>query len=453
MEDHVIITVLNSIIAKAVLLQLYEGRRKYDRAIRFLESTSARCPAIPAASMKAGPALGNEFFSTEPMEPAARPLPLDHHLPSNASHAKHSSTSSTLIEAQASRHSGHRESFFFEPSRQPEAVDSTTTQNSCQHLDGLDLPTLFCTFCAEAGHMITFRGKYDLNVHERREHLDNTDLQWLCKAPVCSSLVFRSKNALTSHMAKHHPEKEHAWRPVQMRRLYGCGFTGCRHVSSTWSDRTGHVGRCGQKSTTWDSSQTVRNLLEHENYAQVWAEVRGLPGSNQHISSSEIEWDLEITRQLRPILENGDFSSEQHMRDFLQCLFKAGRRVSNPDTTPAGGDPPATAATFSFMHALARRNTSSIPNASMSLPGNDFMDLKLDPYLTPCTAAYQNNDLKIFDQVDALTSFDRFSSWDQQMLSDQIIALLQRSMTSRAPVNTLPLRNCSRPTNGRIPLT
>jgi hypothetical protein len=167
---------------------------------------------------------------------------------------------------------------------------------------------MFCTYCAEAKTLKTFKAKSDWKKHEMRMHETGED--WPCLVNGCNRIFDRQKD-----FVKHH-QRYHSGRPlpsltdigIQLlpRRVFGCGFDKCKEVSIGWDERCDHVAKHMKNGATfdqWKYSNVIRNLIRQEALHDTWKEMIACLNERLRESRSQISWCPDNTRILRQKLQ------------------------------------------------------------------------------------------------------------------------------------------------------
>ena len=167
---------------------------------------------------------------------------------------------------------------------------------------------MFCTYCAEAKTLKTFKAKSDWKKHEMRMHETGED--WPCLVNGCNRIFDRQKD-----FVKHH-QRYHSGRPlpsltdigIQLlpRRVFGCGFDKCKEVSIGWDERCDHVAKHMKNGSTfdqWKYSNVIRNLIRQEALHDTWKEMIACLNERLRESRSQISWCPDNTRILRQKLQ------------------------------------------------------------------------------------------------------------------------------------------------------
>lgn len=167
---------------------------------------------------------------------------------------------------------------------------------------------MFCTYCAEAKTLKTFKAKSDWKKHEMRMHETGED--WPCIVNGCNRIFDRQKDFL-----KHH-QRYHSGRPLPSltdigitllpRRVFGCGFDKCKEVSIGWDERCDHVAKHMKNGSTfeqWKYSNVIRNLIRQEALHDTWKEIIGCLDERLRESRSQISWCPDNTRIMRQKLQ------------------------------------------------------------------------------------------------------------------------------------------------------
>jgi hypothetical protein len=169
-------------------------------------------------------------------------------------------------------------------------------------------PYMFCTYCAEAKSLKTFKAKSDWKKHEMRMHETGED--WPCIVIGCNRIFDRQKD-----FVKHH-QRYHSGRPLPSltdigitllpRRVFGCGFDKCKEVSIGWDERCDHVAKHmknGASFDQWKYSNVIRNLIRQEALHDTWKELVACLDERLRETRSHISWCPDNTRILRQKLQ------------------------------------------------------------------------------------------------------------------------------------------------------
>jgi hypothetical protein len=167
---------------------------------------------------------------------------------------------------------------------------------------------MFCTYCAEAKSLKTFKAKSDWKKHEMRMHETGED--WPCIVIGCNRIFDRQKD-----FVKHH-QRYHSGRPLPSltdigitllpRRVFGCGFDKCKEVSIGWDERCDHVAKHmknGASFDQWKYSNVIRNLIRQEALHDTWKELVACLDERLRETRSHISWCPDNTRILRQKLQ------------------------------------------------------------------------------------------------------------------------------------------------------
>lgn len=199
---------------------------------------------------------------------------------------------------------------------------------------------MFCTYCAEAKTLKTFKAKSDWKKHEMRMHETGED--WPCLVNGCNRIFDRQKD-----FVKHH-QRYHSGRPlpsltdigIQLlpRRVFGCGFDKCKEVSIGWDERCDHVAKHMKNGSTfdqWKYSNVIRNLIRQEALHDTWKEMIACLNERLRESRSQISWCPDNTRILRQKLQCCDLRPSRE-----EVLITALSLRSDISLDPSQQQPP-----------------------------------------------------------------------------------------------------------------
>ncbi|KAF2443174.1 hypothetical protein P171DRAFT_456002 [Karstenula rhodostoma CBS 690.94] len=199
---------------------------------------------------------------------------------------------------------------------------------------------MFCTYCAEAKTLKTFKAKSDWKKHEMRMHETGED--WPCLVNGCNRIFDRQKD-----FVKHH-QRYHSGRPlpsltdigIQLlpRRVFGCGFDKCKEVSIGWDERCDHVAKHMKNGSTfdqWKYSNVIRNLIRQEALHDTWKEMIACLNERLRESRSQISWCPDNTRILRQKLQCCDLRPSRE-----EVLITALSLRSDISLNPSQQQPP-----------------------------------------------------------------------------------------------------------------
>lgn len=110
---------------------------------------------------------------------------------------------------------------------------------------------------------------------------------------------------------------------MQRKRLYACGFNGCRELNYDRDSHCDHVAIHMVKGhSEWSYNKTIRNLLKHTLLSEPWRLVCGKLSTLFEVTYTELQWDPTMTGSIRHQLEYFDFGDS--FLGFLLGLFLAG---------------------------------------------------------------------------------------------------------------------------------
>jgi len=190
----------------------------------------------------------------------------------------------------------------------------------------------FCTFCAELGLTVTFGRKHDWKVHEMEFHCGSNE--WPCCA--CSSVSDRfkdfEKNFKNVHPEMNRPAMADVGITLQPKRIFACGFSGCRALLPSLDARFQHVAhhmeKQGAKRNQWRYTIVIYNLLRQPGIKQEWKAF-----ICQHLAREDhvFGWIPSTSRRLRQKLECQNFSPDVQSLVKAACILgRAGLTQSTP---------------------------------------------------------------------------------------------------------------------------
>ncbi|PSN69438.1 hypothetical protein BS50DRAFT_341861 [Corynespora cassiicola Philippines] len=196
----------------------------------------------------------------------------------------------------------------FTPTEEDMNLESPVVFNDKGSSQSGESSYMFCTYCAEAKSLKTFKAKSDWKKHEMRMHETGED--WPCIVNGCNRIFDRQKDFL-----KHH-QRYHSGRPLPSltdikisllpRRVFGCGFDKCKEVSIGWDERCDHVAKHMKNGSTfdqWKYSNVIRNLIRQEALHDTWKELVACLDERLRESRAQISWCPDNTRILRQKLQ------------------------------------------------------------------------------------------------------------------------------------------------------
>jgi hypothetical protein len=151
---------------------------------------------------------------------------------------------------------------------------------------------------------------------------------------VCSSVFDRLKD-FEKHFKNAHPEMN---RPaiadievkLQPKRIFACGFSGCKELLMSRDDRFQHVAnhmeKQGAKRDQWRYSRVICNLLRQPEIKQAWKSF-----TSDHLGMENLffSWNPSTSRRLRQKLECQDFSPDKlSLVKAACCLGRVGSTQS-----------------------------------------------------------------------------------------------------------------------------
>lgn len=171
----------------------------------------------------------------------------------------------------------------------------------------------FCTFCTD---YTTFAAKADWKKHETKHHETGED--WPCPIRNCGEVLDR-KLDFEAHFKRHHPDVP---CPIDVRirllprRVYGCGFDGCKLFLTGWKERCDHVAAHMKPKGTekrrsraeWNYSNTIHNLLRQPATRTAWKSLFANFESKE--PRYKMTWTPGNTRVLKQKLECCDMRPE-----------------------------------------------------------------------------------------------------------------------------------------------
>ncbi|OCL02623.1 hypothetical protein AOQ84DRAFT_392843 [Glonium stellatum] len=217
---------------------------------------------------------------------------------------------------------------------EPSTVDKPVPQPS-KRVPKLS-PRFFCTFCAENGKSEgnSYGTKSDWKKHLTKFH--ETGEEFPCV--ICTE-SFERHCDLDQHFLRSHPGQSTPL-PDEVRvklpnkdekQAFGCGFTTCKAVLSTWKEWcehvAGHIER-GNMISEWHYSIVIRNLLRQKAVCGDAKQILTKLCNELKKDRSQLEWspDGPHNRCLKQKLECCDFGPDHYM--FLEKTFRIGFKMS-----------------------------------------------------------------------------------------------------------------------------
>jgi hypothetical protein len=211
-------------------------------------------------------------------------------------------------------------------------------------------PVYFCVHC---GNGFEKRGDWETHewiFHERQSY-------WPCPHSGCDAVFDSGKSFEAHHEAMHrcHGCKHSAEcvRLLPERKVWACGFDGCKAVFLDWSKRCKHVAshyeglsrRHGSTRETpeWKYTTTVRNLLRQPDTRETFKRFMTKCHGHSKTGWPTLEWQRDNSAELKRCLEYRDFPFPNGIQDIIQQAYRLGHPahkaavqvMSRPPTPPA----------------------------------------------------------------------------------------------------------------------
>lgn len=208
-------------------------------------------------------------------------------------------------------------------------------------------PVYFCVHC---GNGFEKRGDWETHewiFHERQSY-------WPCLQSGCEAVFDSGKSFEAHHEVMHGcggcKHSAECVRLLPERKVWACGFDGCKAVFLDWSKRCKHVAshyeglakRVGTVSQTpgWKYSATVRNLLRQPNTREHFRKFMIKCHGHSKAGWPTLNWQRDSSAELKRCLEYRDFPNgvaeivQQAYRLGLPANTAAVQVMSRPPTPP-----------------------------------------------------------------------------------------------------------------------
>jgi hypothetical protein len=198
-----------------------------------------------------------------------------------------------------------------------------------QELFDVSTPVYFCVHC---GNGFEKRGDWETHewiFHERQSY-------WPCPQSGCEAVFDSGKSFEAHHEVMHFCDScKHSAECVRLlpeRKVWACGFDGCKAVFLDWSKRCKHVAshyeglarRLGSNRETpdWKYTTTVRNLLRQpdtrENFKKFMIKCHG----HSKAVWPTLEWQQDSSAELKRWLEYREFPNG--VGEIVQQAYRLG---------------------------------------------------------------------------------------------------------------------------------
>jgi hypothetical protein len=209
-------------------------------------------------------------------------------------------------------------------------------------------PVYFCVHC---GNGFEKRGDWETHewiFHERQSY-------WPCPQSGCDAVFDSGKSFEAHHEAMHFCDGcNHSAECVRLlpeRKVWACGFDGCKAVFLDWSKRCKHVAshyeglarRIGanREAQIWKYTTTVRNLLRQPDTRETFKKFMIKCHGHSKAGWPTLEWQRDSSAELKRCLEYRDFPNG--VGEIVQQAYRLGHPahaaaiqvMSRPPTPPA----------------------------------------------------------------------------------------------------------------------
>lgn len=214
-------------------------------------------------------------------------------------------------------------------------------------------PVYFCVHC---GNGFEKRGDWETHewiFHERQSY-------WPCPLSRCEAVFDSGKSFEAHHEVMHGCDGcKHSAECVRLlpeRKVWACGFDGCKAVFLDWSKRCKHVAshyeglarRIGNVRETpgWKYSITVRNLLRQPDTREPFKRFMSKCHGHSKTGWPTLNWQRDSSAELKRCLEYRDFPDG--VVETVQQAYRLGHPANTVAVQVMSRPPPLPVEDFSY---------------------------------------------------------------------------------------------------------
>ncbi|KAE9972364.1 hypothetical protein EG327_009515 [Venturia inaequalis] len=301
-----------------ILASLFE--KGYITSPRVSLSSSKSRPSDIPMSRKASEASSFTYTGTASTRSSISISPSNkrHHLNSSASYTSlipSISESSEIPQMYKSRNAANRSKVL------TRSISEYALRDHALGLQSFPRQELFVStpvyFCVHCGNGFEKRGDWETHewiFHERQSY-------WPCPESGCEVVFDAGKSFEAHHEVMHGcggcKHSAECVRLLPERKVWACGFDGCKAVFLDWSKRCKHVAshyeglsrRVGnvKETPSWKYSTTVRNLLRQPDTREHFKKFMIKCHGHSKTGWPTLDWQSDTSAELKRCLEYRDF--------------------------------------------------------------------------------------------------------------------------------------------------